>query len=158
MIRRGWISFEVVGDPAPQGTLRSFERGGRVVTATSNAGALSRWRADVRAAFERAAEGRAGVPLAGPVGVTVEFRLRRPRSHYWAVNLRRPTPVLRGDAPYWHVGRPDVDKLLRAILDALTLLAYVGDEQVCDVHARKVYAERPGAAVVVAEVDDRPTG
>lgn len=49
--------------------------------------------------------------------------------------------------------RRDIDKLARSILDALTGIVYVDDEQVDDLTIRKVVAERGhGARVVIAPI------
>jgi Holliday junction resolvase RusA-like endonuclease len=42
---------------------------------------------------------------------------------------------------------PDLDKLIRAVLDALTAIAYVDDGQVTEIYARKVYGETTGLKV-----------
>ena len=60
--------------------------------------------------------------------------------------LAQPKTVKR---LYPHV-RPDVDKLVRAVLDALTGRAYVDDAQVVWVHAEKIYGSHPGAWIRVA--------
>src|SRR5262245_58543660 len=51
-------------------------------------------------------------PLDGPVAVNVEFVFPRPKAHF---RTGRYSDRLREDAPYWHAGRPDLDKLQRAI-------------------------------------------
>ena len=144
-------SFEVRGVPVPQGNLRSFQRGGKVFTATSGQGRLERWRGDVRAVPLRLAADDGLAPLTGPVRVQLTFRLPRPASHYLPANSRRPTRVLRLDAPEWHTGAPDVDKLERACLDALIGVCYRDDGQVAKVSAAKVWADPmpPGVGVVV---------
>jgi Holliday junction resolvase RusA-like endonuclease len=147
------IEFEVIGDPVGQGNLRAFEHKGRVITATSNAGKLSRWRTDVRAAFDGAILGHGSYqwPRRCPVDMVVEFRIRRPKGHYLPANRSRPAPELRLDAPTWHTGSPDLDKLTRAMFDALTLKAYADDALVVRVKAHKVYSERPGATVRISD-------
>jgi Holliday junction resolvase RusA-like endonuclease len=44
---------------------------------------------------------------------------------------------------------PDLDKLIRAILDALTGVVWRDDGQVVDIVASKVYADTPGVDVVI---------
>jgi Holliday junction resolvase RusA-like endonuclease len=111
----------VAGTPAPQGSKRFLGvRGGHAVLVESSR-ALGSWRADVRAAFTGAGT------IAGPVVVEVVFRLPRPAS----VSVkRRPLPTVR----------PDVDKLCRAVLDALTSAGVYGDDaQVVRLVASKEY-------------------
>jgi len=52
--------------------------------------------------------------------------------------------------------RPDIDKLSRAVLDALTGIVFSDDAQVADLQAHKFFAdaERPvGVRVVCVQVD-----
>ena len=52
--------------------------------------------------------------------------------------------------------RPDVDKLDRALLDALTGVAYDDDGQVIGMSSRKVYSDQPRARVIVMEDNHGP--
>src|SRR5689334_16714836 len=56
----------------------------------------------------------------GPVAVQLVFRLPRPKAHFLPANRSRLEPVLRLDAPAYPMSPPDIDKLARAALDALT--------------------------------------
>jgi len=149
-------SFEVYGDPAPQGSLRSFlSRAGKVVTKNSS-DRLGLWRIDIRAAAEFAFGLGRGQhpafegPIEGPVRVEMAFRVRRPLGHFDKKGLRRSAP----DHPHGRVG--DIDKFARAVLDAITGIAYNDDAQVIELYASKRYAEdweRPGATIVVLTVE-----
>ena len=48
-----------------------------------------------------------------------------------------------------HTKKPDLDKLIRAILDSLTGIVYKDDCQVWNIHASKVYSTEPGAKITV---------
>jgi crossover junction endodeoxyribonuclease RusA len=86
------------------------------------------WR---RLVAERARDAIAA-PIAGPVDITLTFWLPRPPS---VSAKRRPTPCCK----------PDLDKLVRAVLDALSGIAYVDDAQVVVLMAGKRYADaQPG--------------
>ncbi|HXF73588.1 MAG TPA: RusA family crossover junction endodeoxyribonuclease, partial [Actinomycetota bacterium] len=64
--------------------------------------------------------------------------------------LRRPK---RG-APIYPVRRPDLDKLTRGLLDALTAASVFGDDaQVVDLIVRKRYAAEPRVEVSVETLD-----
>jgi crossover junction endodeoxyribonuclease RusA len=141
------IQITVDGKPAPQG---SKTRNAHGAIYESNK-AVGPWRADVRAECQRAmVEGRR-TTLAGPVSITVRFRLTRPRSHY---GTGRNSATPRPAAPLYPVSKPDGDKLLRAVLDALTQGgAYRDDAQVIHAEVWKVYADRPGADITVRELE-----
>lgn len=153
--------FTVVGTPVPQGSTRAFSRGGKIHTTNDPQGTIERWRGDIRSALQdqrRLATINGFVeppatPIAGPASMRLAFRIARPKSHFLPANARRPAPVLRSDAPTWCIGKPDGDKLERAVLDALTGLLYVDDAQVVVVGKTKTYAnpgEQPGVDVRVS--------
>lgn len=136
------ISFDVPGTPQTKGSARAFVVKGRAVVTNDNARTKS-W-AGVVATFALAAM-QLGKPLEGPVRVTLRFRLARPKAHYRKGGLR-------GDAPSYVSKRPDVDKLARAVLDALTSVCFVDDAQVAALVVEKFYGERPGVSVHVEAI------
>lgn len=125
------VSFEVRGVPAPQGSKRAFVRGGRAMLVESSA-RVAPWRQDVRAAA-LAAWPFAG-PVEGPVSVDVAFAFPRPASHRGRHGLLRSAPAHKSTAP-------DLDKLVRSTLDALTAVCWADDRQVVAVHATKQWAD-----------------
>lgn len=94
--------------------------------------------------------------LHGPVTVEIDFAFPRPKAHYGS---GRNIDRLKATAPFWHTKHPDLDKLIRSILDALTEAGVVTDDgQVCRVLATKRYTttdERPGALISMA-VEETP--
>ena len=133
------IVCTVLGTPVPQGSMRSLGPGRMV---HSNAATLRPWR-DTVAWQVRACMTDAGLvePLEGPVEVHATFVLPRPQSapkHRWAPHKK-----------------PDGDKLLRALFDAITAGgAWVDDAQVVTCSWSKVYAGGqavPGVTFTVAE-------
>jgi crossover junction endodeoxyribonuclease RusA len=151
------IAFTVAGLPIAQGSTAAFSRGGKIHTTNDPKGKINRWRGDVRTAYETSWDATivARTLLSGPVSMRLRFRFPRPAWHFLPVNARRAFPELRSTAPVWVSGPPDVDKLCRAILDALTGLVYVDDAQVAAVNATKRYVvggERAGVDVVVEPI------
>lgn len=118
--------------PAPKGSTRSFvsPRTGRVVTQ----GACKRTK-EVEAAIRYAVqqEWKAGT-VSGPVALTVVFSFRQPKS---AKKRHHPTV------------KPDIDKLLRTVLDALTGVVYYDDAQVISVAAQKTYSDEIGIWIYI---------
>lgn len=116
-------SFYVPGEPVPQGSLTVIN--GRIIH--SNQRRLMAWRKQV-------GEAAAHLPmLEGPVGLELMFDVERPKS------VKREQP---------HV-RPDLDKYIRAVLDALTGVVYEDDGQVCHILASKRYSLKGGVKVTV---------
>jgi len=124
------FSFEVPGKPVAQGSMRALGPS-RMVHA--NHTILMPYRATVAAIADQHVP-----PMwdhTGPMWVEATFTLPRPKGHYRKNGERKPS------APLWPVGRVgDLDKLLRALLDALTQAGVWGDDsQVVRLTAEKTY-------------------
>ena len=137
-------TLTVYGQPAPQGSKSAFVRGGRaVVVEGKGAGRASHvaWRQAVATAA-RDWQAESGQPLMdGPLRVLIVFVLHRPPS----VPKKRHYPTTR----------PDLDKLTRSVLDALTHVIITDDSRVVDLHVVKRYAtadEPPQARIMVEEL------
>jgi len=64
----------------------------------------------------------------------------------------RPKSVTARKRPDMTV-KPDIDKLCRTVLDALTGVAYRDDSQVVSIVASKVYAETEGIEIILGGVN-----
>lgn len=142
------IAIRVHGLPIPQGSKVANRHGGGVRDA--NATRLHAWRLDVTAAAIDQA--RYTEPLTGPVRAWLRFTFTRPPSHY---GTGRNEHILKPSAPaYPGHGCGDIDKLQRAVFDALTVAkVYADDTQVVDVRARKFYVGDHELALDQAGVD-----
>lgn len=149
------LTFTVRGLPVAQGVSRAFVAGGKARIATDSNrpnSPIGAWRTAI------ATEARSAIAdaplLPGPVAIRATFTFPRPKGHYLPANARRPEPVVRLDAPDFHTAKPDVDKLTRALLDALTTVVWRDDSQVADIHARKRYGDIPGVVVEVHQLEE----
>lgn len=138
------VCFSVQGLPRTQGSMRAFVPKGRSwpVVVHEKGRELESWRSLVAGEARRVAPSE---PWAGPVSLDVVFLLPRPGGHYGS---GRNAERLRPAAPLLPACKPDLDKLLRGIGDALRGVLYRDDAQLVDVRARKVYGV-PGAAIEV---------
>lgn len=136
------LELTVPGAPVPQGSTRSFvaRRTGRVVTVPDNPKMMP-WRAAVGALALQARPD--GWPLRAPVTIDALYLFDRPAGHYGARGTVLPS------APTRKVTRPDVDKLDRAILDALTGVLYADDAQVVRLAGGKDFADGVGARLIL---------
>lgn len=126
----------VPGRPAPQGSKRHVGNG--IMVESSKA--VAPWRTTV--AWHVSQVWNLG-PVEGALAVTFEFIMPRPTS----------LPKKRGTPP--HTKRPDIDKLSRAVMDALSDVAWRDDSQVVDMHPTKRYAEieeTPGVVIGIRPV------
>lgn len=97
--------------------------------------ALAQWRASIRLAAQQA--GAYITPL--PVAITITFGMPRPKSH---LMLRGGKYVVKWqDKDKRPAVAPDLDKLTRAVMDALSGVCYKDDAQVVSLHVEKVYAD-----------------
>jgi Holliday junction resolvase RusA-like endonuclease len=104
---------------------------------------LKSWREAVRSEASAALTHTNTPPLVGAVAVTVTFFLPRPKAHYGAKGLKASAPVTCAK-------RPDVDKLLRSTLDALTAAGTYGDDsQVVHLAGAKMYADPAPVGAVI---------
>jgi crossover junction endodeoxyribonuclease RusA len=112
------------------------------------------WRATVAAAALEAMHGHP--PLAGPLELHAVFVFARPATH-WGTG--RNAGTLKASAPAYCWTRPDLDKLLRAIGDAMTGIVYRDDARVVIVRAEKHYGDGPAYAhIVVSALDELVAG
>jgi len=142
-VNPGVVHIRVNGRPAPQGSKRHVGNG-RMIEMSK---AVGPWREAVRAETQRSVS----TPLSGPVAVTVLFYLNRPAAHYGTGRNRLHVKPSAPDRP---VGRPDLDKLARAVLDGLTMgSAFADDAQVVTLHAEKRYISAPVSSGCVIKLE-----
>jgi crossover junction endodeoxyribonuclease RusA len=135
------ILITVEGTARPQGSKRHVGNGIMVESSKH----VASWRNWVRL---KAVESMAGRdPIAGAVEIVILFAFDRPKKHSTSKGLR-PT------APRWHTGKPDADKLLRAILDALTGVCFRDDSQVAQVQVQKAYGVAAKVEISIAELNE----
>ena len=142
------IHFEVAGIPAPQGSKKAFvnPRTNRAIIVDDNSKPLRSWRQDVIEAAKKARGNRP--PLDVALSLHVTFNMPRPKGHYG-------TKGLRPSAPSRVTTKPDLDKLLRALLDAITISGiWQDDGRVAVVVASKVYSDLPGCEVTIRELTE----
>lgn len=121
------IEFRVQGQPVPQGSMKVIN--GHIIH--SQGSALAAWRSSIGLAAKLAG----ARPTDRAIHITLVFIMRKPKT------VTRDFPTVA----------PDLDKLVRAVLDGLTAIAYRDDSQVTDIRAHKVYGDSPGVEVRIME-------
>lgn len=143
------IEFTAVGKPRTKGSTTSFvsKRTGRVVTHDAAGTPGLTWEQGVASAA-LVARTQAGERMVvnEPIAVRVIFYQPRLRGHY---GTGRNANVLKLGAPRYPATRPDVDKYLRRILDAMTGVLYADDGQVVTVWAAKRWGDPARAEIIV---------
>ena len=145
------LSVFVPGVPVPQGSKRAFvnKSTGRPVITDADT-RLPAWRMKITAHVLDVKQRHADAllfPMTGPVGAQITFTIQRPSSHY---GTGRNHNILKNSSPKYPHKMPDLDKLLRAVFDAITdAQAWVDDGQVVWVQTAKVYGDKPGVTITI---------
>ena len=129
------LSFTAHGIPVPQGSARAvyLKNVKRAVLFHDKKDSLVSWRTLVADAAVKAMNGRA--IFDDPIQVCATFVLPRPPSI--------PKKRLHPDR------KPDLDKLVRAIGDALTGVVYTDDARICAWHVDKRYGAPAGVTITI---------
>ena len=110
---------------------------------------LEPWRASVQYACAKQYKGD---PITGPVALDITFVMPRSKSHFSTAKGKEDR--LLPSAPLHHTKTPDLDKVLRGLLDPLTVRCggnvLKDDSQVVQLTCKKRYAEanEPSGALV----------
>jgi Holliday junction resolvase RusA-like endonuclease len=140
------ITLHIVGVPQPKGSMSAVRtRGGRTVMLEGKSQgareASKTWRQAVETAARDWQAENAQPLLDEPLRVGIAFWLPRPKS----------APKRR----VWPDKKPDVDKLCRHALDALTGIIWLDDSRVCVLALSKRYAidQPPGCTVTIERLE-----
>jgi crossover junction endodeoxyribonuclease RusA len=140
------LRFTVYGVAQPKGNMKAYvPRGMKFPVITdSNRNARS-WAQLVAEGASRAIAGLDDRSvLTEGVRVSVAFYLPRPKKYQ------------RRGVPRAHLVAPDIDKLLRSVLDALSGVVWVDDSQIVDVVTVKRYADMEDAPHVTIGIEPSP--
>ena len=137
----------IPGEPIGQPRQRHGVVNGRVRNWTPTRHPVNEFKAALRLAWQA----EAGAVLDGPVRVDVVLVFARPKGKVWKT---KPMPRYR------HTAKPDAENVAKAVLDALTGLAYRDDAQVSVLTIAKWVAagdEGPHATVWVEAAESEET-
>jgi crossover junction endodeoxyribonuclease RusA len=130
------LNFFVPGVPASKGSKSMIRtKTGRYIMIEANANKLKKWMH----AIEQRASLAFKEPIEGAVHLECRFYFQRPKSV-----KKRLLP---------HV-KPDLDKLLRAVDDALQGIAFKDDSQVTTIIAHKYYVTDNNQGVLIGVFSD----
>lgn len=85
-------------------------------------------------------------PIENPIAVRVMFYMPIPKA---TSNKARERMAAGLEVP---AKKPDIDNLLKAVLDALNGKAYHDDNQIVEISAKKLYSNEPRTEVFISEL------
>lgn len=135
------VTLFITGTPKPQGSKSAFRRGNKIVMVEASKG-LPEWRTAVIDAVKQNIHERMSLDkFSEPVKVSCVFVLPKPQKPKFAV------PGVK----------PDLDKLVRGLLDPLVIGGLLQDDSlVVELSASKVYVGDtmpvPGCRVIVEKI------
>lgn len=121
-------------NPPTKGSARAMVFGGRAVVFNDNT-KNKKWAKKV--GLVALSKKPAGAPWTGPVALTLEFFMHKPKS----CPKNRIYPTVK----------PDLDKMIRSVKDALTGILYVDDAQIVNITSIKRYGDMPGVLIEASE-------
>lgn len=132
-------SFTVYGTPKPKGSVVKMANG-RYLPAGS-----AKSRRETAEWIDLIIDSATGVMMERDRGLVI--RPVRLGMRFMLYRAAKETPG------YPHTKMPDLDKLARLVLDALTGIVYADDSQVAAIYASKVYAAKNNDTGVIITVD-----
>ena len=142
------IHLWVQGKPAGSGSKTAYKtpQGRMIVTPASKY--QKPWQEAVKWGFLQSEYAKMK-PLTEALDVRIDFCFVRPNNHF---GTGRNKGKLKSSAPLYPAKRPDVDKLARSTIDALTNLVMKDDSQIVLLTVSKIYSDRSGADIRVSEL------
>lgn len=137
------MEFIVEGDPQGKARPRFSRRSETVYTPSKTV----KYEKEIRQAY--IAAGGKMIPAGSYVAVTVDAYFKIPKSYIKGKRLACEHNIIRPDK------KPDIDNVLKAVLDALNKVAYEDDKQVVEVICRKWYSRSSGFLKVQILEDKR---
>lgn len=134
------IAFFAHGTPAPKGSMKGFvvkskTTGKNRAVVVPDSKRSKPWMAIVN--FAAAEAMRLGGHIAfqdAPLEILITFQIQRPGFH-------SNKKGVKSSAPLFPATKPDIDKLTRAVLDAIEGVCFDNDSRVVSLVARKRYAD-----------------
>jgi len=138
------IVFKAFGVPIPKGSMKAFmPPQGKFPIMTNDNTKTRPWMAIVKDAARQAVNSEVIPYSEAAIWIQIIFYLPRPKT--------LPKRI------FWPTKKPDLDKLERAIFDALKDVIWTDDSQVVDSHPRKFYTNEslmPHALIAVGSMDE----
>lgn len=139
MMNDAYMFFEVAGKPIAKGRPRFGDWGVYTPSKTSA------WERHVRIA---ARKGMGNKPmLLSPIGLVVNFHMPIPKSYTKGRSLAAQHNMI------YPTKRPDLDNLVKSILDGMNKIVFQDDAQVVNLTCSKFYSVNPRVTIQVLNLE-----
>ena len=135
------MKFFIPGNPIGKGRPRSVVRGGYVSHYTPK-----KTRAEETRLRTEAKIHGPDVPYTGPLAVNLRFQMPIPKQ-----TTKKQRALIESGLSF-HTKKPDLDNLIKLILDALNEVIWQDDKQIVRLTTEKEYDNQPGIWVEVTEL------
>jgi len=135
------IMFTIYGEPVPKGRPRFSTRGKFPVAYTPEK--TKNYESEV-AMMAKSAMG-ASEPLEGALEAFIYVTFPVPASY-----SKKRTEACLSDSEK-HTKKPDLDNVVKAVLDGMSDIVFLSDSQITSIHATKVYGEVAKVEVIVRQ-------
>lgn len=85
-----------------------------------------------------------GEPLKGPLHADITFTMKLPKN-----GKSQSRKVIAGD---YVTTKPDIDNMVKGVLDSANTIVFKDDNQVCSVSVNKIYGDVPGIWMEVKQL------
>ena len=133
------VEFTINGDPKAQKRHRYRRTSNRIITYDPSS-------KDKEAIAKQMALSIPSTPFNEPLCLMIHFYMPRPKKHY---RTGKFSNQLKHDAPDVHIGRPDIDNLIKLFMDVGNKLLWKDDSLICGVFAKKEYSRNPRTEVEI---------
>ena len=134
------IKLTIPGKPIAKKRPRFARRGKFVATYNDQETEEGRFLWEVKQQYR-------GKPLKGPLQLCLEFGMYIPKS----TSKKKQVEMIIGQIR--HTKKPDLDNLIKFVLDCLNETAWDDDKQVIYLSAAKHYSETPQTVIVIVEAN-----
>lgn len=135
------ISLELFGDPVPQTRPRFSRQNNSVRTYDP----LLKLKEGYK--WQLASQFREEV-LKGPIALDVLFYMPIPKSTSKVKQRQMENGVIA------HTKKPDVDNLVKLVLDCMNKTIFEDDSQISDLRIKKIYSSKPGTLIRIFPLGD----
>ena len=87
--------------------------------------------------------------LKGAISLTLTFYMPRPKHHYRTGKFKNK---LKDTSPILHTNKPDIDNLIKFVLDCGNGILWKDDSTICQIEAHKIYCKYPRTEIEYWEI------